>query len=1154
MQPTLLRIVWVSLLLCPMLGMAQSNLQLVQDYLGKRAKSYGLTPEDVQALQVTDEYTSSHNGVVHVYAEQTFQGIPVNGANISAHILDGQVISLHQTLVPNIRTKASMTPRSVDQIEAIRKASSSMGITEVAPVPAQSVSGNLEEMVCLAREISRNDIHVKLEFHKVSNQEVILCWNFQILKLDGSDWFDFWVGVEQGQIVERVNWVNHCQFDHPSGPHTHRHDGSVGFAAPQGIMAGNYRAFPIGVESPIHGNRTLLVDPDDMVASPFGWHDTDGQPGAEYTITRGNNVYAYEDWDNNNAPGYSPDGGAGLIFDFPYDISNSTDSNRNGALTNLFVWNNFMHDVLYHYGFDEAAGNFQETNYTGSGAGSDPVNAEGFDGSGFNNANFATPPDGSNPRMQMYLWNASAGGDALTINTPAGIAGTYSVSGASFGPGLPTTPITADIVEVLDINGSPTVCDVVANPTSVAGKIALIDRGGCLFVDKVLNAQNAGAVAVIIINNQAGGTFTMGGSSNQITIPSIMVSQSDGLTFRQNVGLGLNGTIQDGGLPNGLDSNVDNGIVAHEYGHGISNRLTGGPAAAGCLTNEEQAGEGWSDFFSLIMTHEPGDQGSTSRGIGNFANGGGVNSGGIRPYPYSTNMSINPVTYDDIKVLSVPHGVGSVFCSMIWDLYWALTDEYGYDPDIYYGTGGNNTAIQLVMDGMKLQPCSPGFVDMRDAIILADQINNGGANECLIWEVFARRGLGYSAVQGSTDDRGDGVEAFDLPPVCQEVLLMSKTVEPLQAQVGDTVTYFISFDNNQPTDVNNVVVFDTLSPGLTFVPGSGDCNAIAIGQVVTMSIGTVTAGTESLCSFQAVVTDSLGYSTISFSDGFEDLTVAYTQFGLIGTDGWSIDTANAYEGDNAFFVPNVGADNDQFLELPPVLVDSNVVLSFHHSYATEAGWDGGVVEIRDAFQANWIDLKTYFIQNGYNDSLGINNPSIGGRPAFSGNSQGYIETKADLSDFAGVFLYIRFRFMSDDNTSDQGWWVDNIRMGDEVTIFNTAYATSSTVKDLVATTPEGTLVLQGDTTVTTTIDTELDLGISIYPIPAHDRLVLEMTEVSDETLSLKLYNLMGQTLKARELPVGQSIHELSVEDLPAGVYLLELTSESGAYNQKVIIE
>ncbi len=73
-------------------------------------------------------------------------------------------------------------------------------------------------------------------------------------------------------------------------------------------------------------------------------------------------------------------------------------------MTNLFYWNNVVHDVIHGYGFDEAAGNFQVNNYGNGGVGGDDVRAEAQDGSGTNNANFGTGVDGVRPRMQMFVW------------------------------------------------------------------------------------------------------------------------------------------------------------------------------------------------------------------------------------------------------------------------------------------------------------------------------------------------------------------------------------------------------------------------------------------------------------------------------------------------------------------------------------------------------------------------------------------------------------------------------------------------------------------------------------------------------------------------------------------------------------------------------
>lgn len=218
------------------------------------------------------------------------------------------------------------------------------------------------------------------------------------------------------------------------------------------------------------------------------------------------------------------------------------------------------------------------------------------------------------------------------------------------------------------------------------------------------------------------------------------------------------------------DGDFDNGVIAHEYGHGVSNRLTGGPGNVSCLNNSEQAGEGWSDFLGIVMTIEPGDAGTDPRGVGTWLLGTGPDGPGVRQFRYSTDMGENPHTYGDLPGVVVPHGVGSVWAMMIWEMTWELIDNgvshSGFDPDLYNGTGGNNLAMQLVMDGMKLQPCSPGFVDARDGILAADLANNGGVNQCAIWKAFAKRGLGASASQGSSGSTSDGTEAFDIPSSC----------------------------------------------------------------------------------------------------------------------------------------------------------------------------------------------------------------------------------------------------------------------------------------------------------------------------------------------------------------------------------------------------
>lgn len=274
------------------------------------------------------------------------------------------------------------------------------------------------------------------------------------------------------------------------------------------------------------------------------------------------------------------------------------------------------HDLLHTLGFDERAGNFEINNNGAGGRGNDFVLLNAQDGNGKNNANFATPPDGQNGRMRMYIWNRTE--------------------------------------------------------------------------------------------------------------------------------------------PN-RDCSFEAGVVIHEYTHGLSNRLTGGPANSNCLSIQEASGmgEGWSDFYATAIRLKPGDTRATNYAMGSWIAG---NPRGIRTYLYSTDQTVNPHKYTDVDALVrripfSPHPIGTVWATMLYEVLWNLIDKHGKNdagvPDFDdkgVPTDGKYLAMKLVLDGLALQPCNPNFVSARDAILDADKALTGGDNQCEIWKGFAKRGLGQGAV------------------------------------------------------------------------------------------------------------------------------------------------------------------------------------------------------------------------------------------------------------------------------------------------------------------------------------------------------------------------------------------------------------------------
>ena len=225
------------------------------------------------------------------------------------------------------------------------------------------------------------------------------------------------------------------------------------------------------------------------------------------------------------------------------------------------------------------------------------------------------------------------------------------------------------------------------------------------------------------------------------------------------------------------DADLDAGVIVHEYGHGVSTRLTGGPSNVTALnTMQSRAlGEGWSDYWPLAFFQKAGDRKEDAVNYGDYLNGPNpVLTKGIRRFPYSFDMTINPLTYADYNAGGAPipnseeHNAGEIWASVLWDMHWLLTEKYGFSADLYNGQAGNNVAMQLVMDGLKMQPANPSFLDARDAILTADMVRYNGVNQREIWTAFARRGMGYSAIDDTTGTLGSDSEqvqaAFDLPP------------------------------------------------------------------------------------------------------------------------------------------------------------------------------------------------------------------------------------------------------------------------------------------------------------------------------------------------------------------------------------------------------
>ena len=1155
---------------------AQTPLETAMRYLEDKQEEWQLTKADIADVVVRDLYTSKHNGATHIYFNQRHSGIELYNAINGVHLKEnGEVVFATNRFTPALAEKVNTTEAVVNAHDAILNAAQHFQLPILSNLRLINQVGD-RQYTYEGAYISHQDIKVQLVYQLINQNEVRLAWDLAIDMPSSTDYWSVRVDAVSGEVINQHNWTVSCDL---SGHGAHQHNEHCAVTQHNNALHLNYedalaqerqvlndgaqyRVWAIPAESPSHGMRELLDNPADPVASPYGWHDTNGEEGPEYSITRGNNVHAFLDVESDNqSNGDEPDGGEDLIFDFPIDLNLEPEEYQDAATTQLFYMNNFMHDFSYAYGFDEPAGNFQQNNYGNGGSGGDYVLAQAQDGSGTNNANFATPPDGGNGSMQMFLW--TSGGSVFTVNSPQPVAGSYDVTAADFGATISTIPVTGNVVVVDDGTGEGTQgCNDLINGEQLDGAVALIDRGSCEFGLKCLNAQNAGAIAVIVCNFEDD-LITMGAGEvgGLVTIPAVMLGLSGCQAIRQHAGNGLNVTFQvpeDNG-PERLDGDLDNGIIAHEYGHGISNRLTGGPSAAGCLSNGEQAGEGWSDYFSLVTSVRPGDTGDMPRGIGTYAQRQEPTGPGIRRQRYSTDMNVNTQTYIDIAGQGI-HATGEIWAGVTWDLYWAMVELYGWDADPINGTGGNNRAIQLVMDGMKLQACNPGFMDGRDAILAADELNYNGEHECLIWEIFARRGMGFFSDQGSADTNSDGEEGFEPKPQCIAELKIKKNVTPF-IEAGDEVEVTLTLTNHKGEPVTGVIVEDELPVGLSFIAGSEEnATATVNGQMITLEVGEIAHDETVLVTYRLSSDLSLS-SILQFFDGIEDGEDNWLFESLDeGFDTWISTEEDAYEGEKSWFVPNTGTENDQaiFLLDPIEIVGTQPALRFYHKYNVELGFDGGFVEVSTDNGFIWNRVADKVIRNDYNTIMDYSTLAIPFLGAFSGTSNEWEATYIDLSDYIGQSISIRFRFGSNDGGTGTGampgWFVDNIELMDLFYYNNETCAMSDQGDMACAIADEaGTIV---ESTVASNTDSEVkENSIRVYPNPANSLLNVAIESSQRGQGFLTLVNMDGRIIMEQSLQLSgnQQIIPLNISKLQAGMYYVKVQAGGASYVEKVVV-
>jgi len=443
---------------------------------------------------------------------------------------------------------------------------------------------------------------------------------------------------------------------------------------------------------------------------------------------------------------------------------------------------------------------------------------------------------------------------------------------------------------------------------------------------------------------------------------------------------------------------------------------------------------------------------------------------GIRPYPYSTDMDINPSTFGDVGLYpNLVHSPGSVFGNMLWESFVAMVNS-----DSHTFAEANSLMKDYLIAGYKMMPMLPTFTEARDAILAAAYANDA-EDYNLILGAFAKRGMGLGAV---SPDRYDTTHSGVVESYETELATVYVTEHDLNVNYEGATTGYCSNDNILDKGETGTVSFTVKNVGNEALSGvTGTIEVISGHDVTLANDGMITLGDVALMGeatslpVEFTLNEAGTGEQLAFKLTFPDLEavenvgdymlattvnvdfverelVGYSQYENLNTLSRlndftetvlssADDASGTFQlaewggGDGFIYASNNPYASDVTFETRDMTVGyfGDFTLSFYAYYNLEEGYDAAVVEV-SVNGGEWADVTevgatfegfSYWgLGSGY-----LQDAAVLGRPAYTGqnNAQEVINFGEALN---GNDVRVRFRIVSDANTNADGWYIDDM--------------------------------------------------------------------------------------------------------------------------------
>jgi hypothetical protein len=1002
------------------------------------------------------------NGASVALFEQQINGVMVSQGDVRVMMHpDNSLVAISGTLVTDA-VKPSFVSSALDAVEHALDQLHGTPRPPLVLTEAGEANGWTTVAVAEDPELGATEARARKELARI-NGELAEAWHVELVgntharaarepgvtELAGRSYL---INDATGEVVSDADLISHDAFVYRVYADT------TGNRRPFDGPLQSFAPHPTGVPD---GSRPSLIPSSLVVMEAFNVPGDKWLPD-DATTTAGNNAVAFADLDASatfNTGDVRPDVRSRRVLNFSYDQASeplATLDQSKAAAVNAFFVVNWMHDWWYDSGFTETTRNGQLDNLGRGGVANDRllVQAQAGANAGLrDNADMLTPADGGQPRMRMFLWTA---GISVSLASPTG-----PMRSNRFLNGPHAFDVTGDLVLGVD-TAAPT-DDGCQALTNVTGKIALVNFSGlCSTATQVNNAKAGGAIGMLLIDSSFDDPGFFGGSATA-NLPGLTTDLAGGNALRAALAAGpVTITLHSAVSGAERDGDLDNGVVAHEWGHYMHHRL------ANCVSGPcNGMSEGWGDFNALLLMLREGENREGTYAMGAYALDDGTFDSayfGIRRFPYSTDRTKNALSFRHISDAnplptdtpglpggsnSEVHNAGEVWAEMMWEVVNVLADAHGV-------TVARRRMTDYVVGGLLLSPPNANHTETRDAILAAASALDTD-DMILMAAAFAGRGLGSCAVS---------------PPITSSTnagVVESGTLAALLTAGGTTlIDDGISCDHDGILDpgesgrlrvtVANTGLFSadevnvtatTTAPGVSIgapvhLTTVGPHTSLQLSIPVTLLPSaprntpvTITLHVTglNLCARSGIdvaLTVPTGIDEVANASRIDRVETTITPWTKTGTAGlWNV--AAETSGNKLWSGRDLAVVTDTQLVSPALLASPTdpFVVKFSHAFSLESSFDGGVIELSTNGGTTWTDAAMLGVTPGYTRTIStvFGNP-LAGRMAYSGASPGFparsLVTLNFGTRFAGQSVLLRFRIGTDTSVAGTGWNIDDI--------------------------------------------------------------------------------------------------------------------------------